>query len=329
MAKKYTPVDLSKLKTYSVRRRAHRCDVRGQAGLPPKGATFRQWWEALPAFLGAVALNAVAQAIVDARRAGRPVVFAMGAHVVKVGCAPVVCDLIERGLVTAVAMNGATAIHDIELAMFGETSEEVADTIRDGRFGMVRETPAFFVEALAAAKSPEAGLGAVLGDHLLAVKPPHARHSILAAARRADIPATVHVAVGTDTIHMHERVAASSLTRRSEIDFRIICSVAADLAPESSAGKGRSAPRPAGVWCNIGSAVVLPEVFLKAVAVARNLGANLDEITTANFDMLRHYRPSENVIGRPVKKGRGHHVAGQHEILLPLLRQVLVELSGR
>ncbi|HKQ48390.1 MAG TPA: hypothetical protein VJZ71_10005 [Phycisphaerae bacterium] len=316
---KYQPADLSKIKTYSVSRRAHKFDAQQAAGLPPRGAKFADWWDSLPPYLGAKALKALATAIVEARRADRPVVAALGAHVVKVGCSPIVCDLIERGMITAVAMNGATAIHDIETALFGETSEEVSDTINDGTFGMVQETPAFFAEALSPKASTDAGLGAALGAHLVKTAPPHGQLSILAAAHRAAIPAAVIVAIGTDTIHMHPAIAKSDLLQRSESDFRLTCTVVADMAP----GKSGS---PAGVWCNIGSAVVLPEVFLKAVAVARNLGANLDDISTANLDMIRHYRPSENVVGRPVKKGRGHHITGHHEILLPLLRQAIIEM---
>ncbi len=320
MAKEYKPTDLSKLRTLSASERVHNFNVDGLAGLPPQGASFSQWWDSLPPFLGAAAIKEVATAMVEARRANRPVVMALGAHLVKVGCSPIVCDLIQRGIVTAVAMNGATAIHDVEVATFGQTSEEVGDTIRDGRFGMVKETPAFFAEALAGASSPQAGLGAVLGEHLLSARPPHVGHSILAATRRAGIPATVHVAIGTDTIHMHQVVAESDLLQRSTVDFRLVCTVVADLAPQPPGSA-------AGVWCNVGSAVLLPEVFLKAVAVARNLGHDLDEITTANLDMIRHYRPSENVIGRPVKKGRGHQITGHHEIMLPLLRQAVVELT--
>lgn len=317
MAKQYQPADLSKLTTFSIGKRSHKFDLAGQAGLPPKGATFRQWWASLPPYLGAAAIKAVASSIAEARRADRPVVFALGAHVVKVGCSPIVCDLIERGIVTAVAMNGATAIHDVEVAMIGQTSEEVADTIQDGSFGMVQETPAFFAEAMRQA-SGQRGLGAAIGHHLMNVQAPHVGLSVLACAARHGIPATVHVALGTDTIHMHAGVAESDLGGLSTVDFRLICSVMADMAPARAGGT-------AGVWCNIGSAVILPEVFLKAVAVARNLGADLDELNTANFDMIRHYRPTENVIGRPVKKGRGHQVTGHHEIMLPLLRQAILE----
>ena len=338
MPKEYKPADLSKLKTYSIGKRAHKFDVKRLAGLPPKGAAFRRWLDSLPPFLGAEALRRIAAAIADARHAGRPVVFALGAHVVKVGCSPIICDLIERGIVTAVAMNGATAIHDVEVATIGETSEEVADTIRDGSFGMVRETPAFFAEALRRTPARDRGLGTALGEHLLRSRSPYRRYSILAAARKAGIPATVHVAIGTDTIHMHHAVAESDLVALSAIDFRRICSVVGDLAPaqnkkptrRSTRGKkiaaGPAEKEIAGVWCNVGSAVILPEIFLKAVAVARNLGSNLDHITTANLDMIRHYRPSENVIGRPVRRGRGLQITGHHEIMLPLLRQALVEM---
>ena len=204
MAKHYEPVDLSKLKTYSIRDRSHKFDVADMAGLPEKGAGFLQWWESLPPYLGAREIKALAEAIVAARRADRPVVFALGAHVVKVGCSPVIRDLIQRGIVTAVAMNGATAIHDVEVATIGQTSEEVADTIRDGSFGMVEETPAFFADALSHAASGESGLGGLLAAHVNRIDTPHAEYSILSAAGRAEIPVSVHVAMGTDTIHMHD-----------------------------------------------------------------------------------------------------------------------------
>ena len=318
MAKKYEPIDLSRLKTYSIEDRAHKFDLVSMAGLPDSGASFRQWWDSLPAYLGVNEIKTVVEAVVEARHAGRPVVFAMGAHVVKVGCSPIICDLIQRGIVTAVVMNGATAIHDVEVAMVGQTSEEVGDTINDGSFGMVQETPAVFADAIAHKSSPDVGLGAAVGEHLTRINAPNADQCILVAAHRSNIPVTVHVAMGTDTIHMHASVVESDLLALSTVDFRLVCSIVADLAPDSPES-------PAGVWCNIGSSVILPEVFLKAVAVARNLGSNLDEMTTANLDMIRHYRPSQNVVGRPVQRNRGHSVIGHHEILLPMLRQALIE----
>lgn len=311
------PVDLSRLKTFSVAARGHKVETAGLARLPKRGASFKAWWKALPDYLGATNLRRAVEAIGAARRGGRPIVFAMGAHVVKVGCSPIIVDLIERGFIDAIAMNGATAIHDAELAIFGETSEEVADTIRDGRFGMVRETPDFFA---AAAKRGAAGvgLGSAIGATLRELRPPYGKHSILVAADRAGIAATVHVAIGTDTIHMHPQLDMAALGRASGIDFRIACAVVGELGASRRNGPG-------GVWVNVGSSVILPEVFLKAVAVARNLGHNLDAMRTVNLDMLRHYRPHQNVLTRPVGKGMGIEVVGHHELTLPLLRQALIE----
>jgi hypothetical protein len=242
----------------------------------------------------------------------------MGAHVVKVGCSPIVVDLIRRGIVTAVACNGAFAIHDVELATVGATSEEVADTIRDGSFGMVAQTLEFFQRAADAACEHDLGLGEAVGRLLAEARPPFLDTSVLAAAYRASIPATVHVALGTDTVHMTESADGARLGAASLRDFRLVCSVVADLGATDRSGVG-------GVWVNLGSAVVMPEVFLKAVCVARNLGADLDAMTSANFDMLRHYRPHVNVVTRPVTFGRGHEVIGHHEILLPLLRCAVIE----
>ncbi len=311
------PLDLSRLSTFSIRERSHKVESARVAGLPPPGASFAEWLAACPPYLGIENLVAAVEAMVKARRASRGVAWALGAHVVKVGCGPIVADLIRRGVITAVAMNGATAIHDYELAMFGATSEEVGDTIRDGRFGMVRETADFFAEAARQGAQHDRGLGAACGDLLRDVKPPHADVSILIAARQAGIPATVHVAIGTDTIHMHPQVDAAPLGAASGIDFRLACAAVAELA---AAGD-----KTGGVWCNVGSAVILPEVFLKAVSVVRNLGHDLDAMTTVNLDMQRHYRPRQNVIGRPVSAGRGLEIIGQHEILLPLLRQAIIE----
>ncbi|MBN1345749.1 MAG: hypothetical protein JXQ73_23855 [Phycisphaerae bacterium] len=318
MTKRYEPIDTSKLKTFSIGRREHKVVLDGLAKLPEAGASAAELIDSLPSFLGAAHFNAVVDAIVAARRADRPVVFAMGAHVVKVGCGPIVVDLIRRGIVTAVAGNGATAIHDAELACDGQTSEDVAETLGDGRFGMVRETAEFFAEAATMGGRDGIGLGAAVGHLLVEQDRPHVDVSILAAAHRAGIPATIHVAVGTDTVHMHPQMDGALLGQATMTDFRLICSVVADLGAAKAGGPG-------GVWCNIGSAVLLPEVFLKAVAIARNLGSDLDAMVTANFDMLGQYRARQNVVLRPPLPGNGHEVIGQHEILLPLLRQALVE----
>lgn len=312
------PADLTRLKLRSVHDRPHLVDVSRFAGLPPKGASVGAFLDALPKFLGADRLKGAAATIVAARKAGRAVVLAMGAHVVKVGCGPVVIDLMRRGVVTAIAGNGATAIHDVEAAMLGATSEDVAESIRDGSFGMVRETMDFFAEAVARGARNGVGLGRAVGDLIRERKLPHAGVSIFAAAAELGLPSPVHVAVGTDTVHMGPDIDGAKLGESSMIDFRRLCTVVADLGAASKGGAG-------GVWCNVGSAVVMPEVFLKAVSVARNLGADLDAMSTVNMDMLRHYRPAQNVLGRPVIAGQRFELVGHHEIMLPLLRQAIIE----
>jgi len=315
------PVDLRGLRLRSVRERPHLVEVSRFAKLPGRGASAAEWIDSLPDFLGASRLREAAGAIVAARQAGREVVFAFGAHVIKVGCGPVVVDLIRRGVVTAIACNGATAIHDVEVAMAGATSEDVGESIRDGSFGMVRETMAFFAEAARRGASGETGLGRAVGEMILEGRLPHAGLSVFAAAAQQAIPASVHVAIGTDTVHMAAEADGADIGRASLTDFRRLCGVVRGLGAATAGGAG-------GVWCNIGSAVVMPEVFLKAVAVARNLGADLDAMNTLNMDMIRHYRPAQNVLTRPVVKGRGFDLAGHHEIMLPLLRQAIIERLG-
>lgn len=322
MTKRYRPIDVSKLETYPIGERRHSVGLDALAKLPAAGASVGEWIDSLPSFLGASRFRAVVDAVVAARRADRPVVTAMGAHVVKVGCGPVIVDLIERGIVTALAGNGATAIHDVELACTGQTSEDVAEALHDGRFGMVGETADFFAQAAAMGAEDGVGLGAAVGRLLVEQNQPHANVSIFAAAHRAGIPATVHVAIGSDTVHMHPQADGATLGRATMTDFRLACSVVADLGASESGSAG-------GVWCNIGSAVLLPEVFLKAVAVARNLGSDLDAMITANFDMIGQYRARQNVVLRPPQTGNGHDIIGQHEILLPLLRQAVIERYER
>jgi len=311
------PLDFSRLRLYSVHDREHISQITWFASTPQPGASFTEWLGSLPKFLAVNRLRAVVEAIVAARRAGRPVAMAMGGHVVKVGCGPIIIDLMQRGIVTAIACHGATAIHDVEIAMLGATSEDVGDTIRDGRFGMVRETTEFFAEAAQLAADRQLGYGAAIGTLIREKRLPHANLSMLARAVEMGVPATVHVAIGTDTVHMPAAADGARIGAASLADFRTLCSVVHAM--------GASQGQPGGVWCNVGSAVLLPEVFLKAVSVARNLGANLDALVTVNMDQLRHYRPAQNVVGRPVARGHGHDLAGPHEILLPLLRQAVIE----
>jgi hypothetical protein len=316
------PVDLNGLRLRSLHDRPHLVEVSRFARLPAAGSTVSEWLASLPDFLGAARFRGAVDAIVAAGRADRAVVFAFGAHVVKVGCGPVIIDLMRRGIVSAIACNGAAAIHDVEVAMIGATSEDVGESIRDGSFGMARETMAFFAKAAERGAANDAGFGRAIGEMLLASKLPHADLSVLATAARCGVPATVHVALGTDTVHMSQEADGGQIGRASLADFRRLCAVARDLGAATSDGPG-------GVWCNIGSAVVMPEVFLKVIAVARNLGADLDAINTVNMDMLRHYRPSQNVLARPLVKGRGFEIVGHHEIMLPLLRQAIIERLGR
>ena len=316
--KPYKPVDPAGIRTYSIRQRRHKVSTACLAGLSPAGASAAQLLGSMPDVLGVREFRATVEAMVRAVRNRRPVVFAMGAHVVKVGCSPIVVDLIRRGVVSAVACNGAFAIHDVEMATIGATSEEVAEGIRDGSFGMVSETLDFFRRAGDLAHEGGLGLGQAVGRLLVETKPTNVGASVLAAAFEASIPATVHVALGTDTVHMTDATDGAQIGAASLLDFRLLCDVAGDLGAAGDSDAG-------GVWLNIGSAVVMPEVFLKAVTVARNLGANLDALTTADFDMHRHYRPTVNVVTRPVARGRGHAVTGHHEILLPLLRLAVLE----
>ena len=297
--------------------RTHKVDVAALGRVTPPGCSFRDWLAGLPHFLGADEFRQTVDAIIAARRAGRPVVFAFGGHVIKTGCSPLVIDLIQRGLITALATNGSGAIHDLELAETGATSEEVAETIRDGSFGMVHET-CERMNAAARLGAQGNGLGWALGQLLADGSARHKHVSLFAAAYAAQIPATVHVAIGTDTVHMHPQTDGAASGAASLRDFRTLCEVGADMTAASAGAAG-------GVWLNVGSAVILPEIFLKAVSVARNAGHSLAGMHAANFDMLRHYRPTQNVVTRPVAPGHGHAVIGQHEILLPLLRQALIE----
>ncbi len=333
----FQPMDLRKLRTYSIAKREHKVDLGRASKLTDAGASAMSLIDSMPDYLGAQSFRNIVSAVAAARKNERPVVIAMGAHVVKVGCAPLIIDMMERGIVNALAFNGATAIHDVELATLGQTSEEVADTIRDGSFGMVEETMAFFAQVCEEAASFKVGLGKAIATKLVRDKAPHSESSILAAAGRLGVPVTVHVALGTDTVHMAGNLDAGKLGAGSLLDFRLLCNIVGQLGSTpftvgADGNDGRSAGSNSGaggVWLNVGSAVILPEVFLKAVSVARNLGADLDAMVTANFDMQRHYRTTENVIRRPVAAGHGHQVVGHHEILLPLFRHAVIEALAK
>jgi hypothetical protein len=297
------PFDLHGLKTYDLESRP--CKVfHDDLGRPVGGdASLRDWLDSLPRQLAGTALRRVSQHVCRAHREGHPVVVALGGHVIKTGCGPYLIDWVERGVVTGVVLNGAAAIHDFELALAGKTSEDVAAQLPSGQFGMARETADAFAVAARAGAENEAGLGWALGKHIEGLDCPHADSSLILAAYRAGIPCTVHVALGTDIVHMHPHVSGAALGEASMTDFRRLCSLVALMGH--------------GVWFNLGSAVVLPEVFVKAVSVARNFGHNLDGLVTVNVDKQVQYRSKVNVLERPAAEGI--ELIGHHELLLPLL----------
>ena len=277
------------------------------------GASLAAFLEGLPRILGAESLRALAGEILRARSAGKPILWGLGAHVLKVGLSPVVIDLMEKGLVTGLALNGAGIVHDFELAVAGQTSEDVDEGLGRGAFGMAQETGEVVNRAIVEGDRDGLGLGAAVGRQLQASAPPHLHLSLLAAAYRLGLPATVHVAVGTDIVHMHPACDPGAVGRATHLDFRAFAAEVAAL------GGG-------GVYLNVGSAVLLPEVFLKAVTLARNLGHEIKDFATANLDFLQGYRPNTNVVQRPTRGvGRGYSLTGHHEILVPLLAAMLVE----
>jgi hypothetical protein len=275
------------------------------------GVSFRAFLDGLPRVLAADALRDAARAIAGARARRRPVIVGMGAHVIKVGLSPVLVDLMERGIVTAVAMNGAGIIHDFEMAFHGATSEDVAAGLGDGRFGMARETGTFLNDCIRGAAARGLGIGRAVGDAILAARLPERRLSLLAAAARLDLPATVHVGIGTDIIHMHPGADGAAIGAASLRDFHLLAGVVAAMD--------------GGVFVNLGSAVIIPEVFVKALNLARNVGHRVRRITCVDMDFIRHYRPHVNVVTRPTADGgRGIELTGHHEIMVPLLAAAVV-----
>jgi hypothetical protein len=305
------PFDLHGLKTYDLASRPSKVFVEDLGRPLAAGATVADWLDALPKQLAANELRKVRDHLCRAKADGRTVVAAMGGHVIKTGCGPYLIDWIRRGVVGAVAMNGAAAIHDLELALAGKTSEDVASTLHAGQFGMARETADAFALAALGGSQDGTGLGAGLGRFLDGTKCLHPDASVLLAAYRAGVPCTVHVALGTDIVHMHPHVSGAALGEASLLDFRILCGVVATMAH--------------GVWLNLGSAVLLPEVLLKAVSVVRNFGHSLDGLVTVNVDKESRYRSTVNVLTRPAAHGTGVELTGHHEVLLPLLHAAVAE----
>jgi len=310
------PLSLRKLQTYSLKSRRSKVSRKDLGRPHVLGASFGEFLDSLPRILGASTLRSLAADILQAHDAGRPIIWGMGAHVIKTGLSPILLDLMDRGFVTGLALNGAGIVHDFEMAMAGKTSEDVAATLGAGSFGMARETGEILNRAISRGSRRSLGLGTSVGRELLRLKPKHLDLSLIAGAVRRSIPVTVHVAIGTDIVHMHPACDGAAVGRASHLDFRVLAAEVARM------GGG-------GVYLNVGSAVVLPEVFLKALTVARNLGHDVTDITTANLDFIQSYRPNTNVVQRPTRDGgRGYSLTGHHELLVPLLAAALVEGSG-
>ncbi len=308
------PMDLAGLKTVGLQERGGKVKTAHFASVYQKGAGVAGWLDSLPRLLAADSFRAVVAAVAQARSLRRAIVWGMGGHVIKCGLAPVLIDMMRRGFATVFAMNGSAAIHDFEIALAGHTSEDVEAVLPDGRFGAAEETGRGMNGAIAQGDRDGLGMGEALGRWLDANAARHGESSLLVQAYRHATPVTVHVAIGTDTPHMHPAADPRSIGSATHRDFRLLCSCIADL-------------HDGGVYLNVGSAVVMPEVFLKTVSAVRNLGHPLAGFTTVNFDFLQHYRPRVNVLERPHAGagGTGYAITGHHEIMIPLLAAALIE----
>jgi len=312
---KIQPVDFARLKTIPLAARGGKVRVEDFALPYSKGSGVHGWLDSLPKILAADAFRSVVDALRKAHAGGKPILWALGGHVIKCGLAPVLADLMERGYATAFAMNGSAAIHDFEIALAGHTSEDVEAVLPDGSFGAAEETGREMNQAIACGDRDGIGMGEALGRALTTDgHAKHPGHSLLVSAYRKAVPVTVHVAMGTDTPHTHPAADPGAIGRTTHHDFRLFCTLVAGL-------------NDGGVYLNVGSAVVMPEVFLKAVSAVRNLNNPLANFTTVNFDFLQHYRPRVNVVERPHAKsgGRGYAITGHHELMLPLLAAALIE----
>jgi len=305
----YRPIDLRQLRVTSLDDRPSKVRSADLGRTVQANASFRAWFDALPNILAGEALRELAARTAAAVRNGRPVLLGMGGHVIKVGLGAMLCDLLREGYVSAVVANGSVTIHDTELALVGKTSEDVDAALQDGSFGMSGETARFILGAISSGRG--LGAGRALGQALLEAGAPNANSSVLATCASLDRPLSVCIAIGTDIVHGHPEADGAALGEAAMIDFRTLCAVVADLLD-------------GGVYLNFGSAVLLPEVFLKAVSIARNLGHGGD-FTTADFDFIRQYRPTTNVVRRPHlgTNGKGFSFTGHHELLFPLFWQAV------
>src|SRR5262245_9743102 len=310
------PLDLSGIRTYPLGSRQSKVSAEDLARPISPNASLKKFLEGFPDVLAARELKELASLIRNARRKARAIIAGIGGHVIKTGLGPVLIDLMRRGFITAIAMNGSAMIHDFEIGLVGATSEDVDATLGAGQFGMAEETGRIINEATARGADDKIGLGEAVGRRLIEIAPPHAEHSVLAQAYELGIPVTVHVAIGTDIVHIHPSADGAAIGQTTYQDFLLLCSLVRDL-------------NNGGVYLNLGSAVVLPEVFLKTVTVVRNLGFTLTDFSTANFDFIQQYRPLTNVVRRPVAGGgRGFSFTGHHELLIPLLAASILACGG-
>ena len=308
----WNPISLDKVKSYPLKERSSKVKIEDFGKPWRAGGEMRLWIDFLPKILGGNDFRRVVNSIVGAVRSEKVTILAMGAHPIKVGLNPVILDLLDRGIITGLAMNGAGIIHDTELAMTGHTSEDVSAQLGEGRFGMAHETGKFLNEAIIEGAKRGYGLGRAVGEMLVREKFSYNRFSLLARAYELNVPLSVHVAIGTDTIHFHPGVDGSSIGATSHMDFRLFASLVSKLED--------------GVFINLGSAVILPEVFLKAISLVRNLGHEVKRFTSVNMDFIQHYRPMTNVVRRPTSDGgEGYSLVGHHEIMFPLLAAAVIE----
>ena len=308
---------MSKIRTYSVKSRKSKAEVKDFGKPLRPDSDVSDFLRHLPKYLKAEDLKSLVDQIIKARRKGKPIILMMGAHPIKCGLSPVLIDLMKQGFVTLLSTNGAGAIHDLEISLWGKTSEEVEQGIEKGTFGMARETAEIFNEISSFAYEHDMGLGEAVGQRILQQKAKFNRYSLMATAYRLNIPACVHVAFGTDIVHQHPNFDPASTGEATHVDFRVLAHQVSRL-------------NNGGVVLHFGSTVILPEVFLKALSVARNVKGKVQNFTTANFDMIQHYRPNVNVVGRPTQKsGRGFSFTGHHEIMIPLLAWALKAADRR
>lgn len=313
----WSPIPLDNVTRYPLEKRSSKIRLGDFAGTWKAGGPITSWIARLPKILAAADFRALVDNLVWAASSGKTVLLGMGAHPIKVGLNPIIIDLLNRGVLTGIAMNGAGIIHDSELAMAGQTSEDVAAELGKGAFGMAEETGRFLNAAAVEGAAAGMGLGQAVGAMLVRENFPYNDYSILANAHRMGIPVTVHVALGTDIIHFHPSVDGAAIGETSHRDFRLFARIVSTLEE--------------GVFINLGSAVIIPEVFLKALSLVRNLGYRVQTLTTANMDFHTHYRPMTNVVQRPtLSGGKGYHLIGHHEIMFPLLAAAVIEgLEGK